>query len=70
VGAQEVRWDKGGTVRAENYKFFLWKRRRKSTIETGDLYNTEYYWQLRQQSLLAIGVHTEFWEVAGVISFF
>jgi hypothetical protein len=22
VGAQEIRWDKGGTVRAENYKFF------------------------------------------------
>jgi len=35
VGAQEVRWEKGGTVRAENLNFFLWKRRRKSSIETG-----------------------------------
>ena len=27
VGVQEVRWDKGGTVRAGNYIFFLWKRK-------------------------------------------
>jgi hypothetical protein len=26
VGVQ-VRWDKGGTVRAENYNFFLWERK-------------------------------------------
>ena len=25
VGVQEVRWDKGGTVRAGDYNFFLWK---------------------------------------------
>jgi len=32
VGVQEDRWDKGGTVRAGDYKFILWKRRRKSSI--------------------------------------
>jgi len=24
-GVQEVRWDKGGTVRAGDYDFFLWE---------------------------------------------
>jgi len=32
VGAQEFRWDKGGTVRAGDYNFYLWKRKRKSSI--------------------------------------
>jgi len=27
VGVQEVRWDKGGTLRAGDYNFFLWKRK-------------------------------------------
>jgi len=27
VGVQEVRWDKGGTVRARDYDFFLWERK-------------------------------------------
>jgi exonuclease III len=27
VGVQEVRWEKGGTVRAGDYTFFLWKRK-------------------------------------------
>jgi len=26
VGVQEVRWNKGSTVRTGNYIFFLWKR--------------------------------------------
>jgi exonuclease III len=25
VGVQEVRWDNGGTFRAEDYTLFLWK---------------------------------------------
>jgi len=32
IGVKEVRWDKGGTVRAGDYIFFLWKRKRKSSI--------------------------------------
>ena len=32
VDLQEVRWDKGGTVREGNSNFFLWKRKRKSSI--------------------------------------
>jgi len=27
IGVKEVRWDKGGTVRAGDYIFFLWKRK-------------------------------------------
>ena len=27
VGVQEVRWDKGGTVREADYDFFLWERK-------------------------------------------
>jgi len=27
VGVQEVRWDKGGTVREGDYVFFLWERK-------------------------------------------
>ena len=30
VGAREVRWDKGDTVRACDYIFFPWKKKRKS----------------------------------------
>jgi hypothetical protein len=33
VGVQEVRWDKGGTARAGDYAFFLWKRELKSSID-------------------------------------
>jgi exonuclease III len=32
MGLQEVRWDKGGMVRAGYYNFFPWKRRQKSSI--------------------------------------
>ena len=32
VGVQEVRWDKGGTVRAGDYNFFLWKKKQKSSV--------------------------------------
>ena len=27
VGVQEVRWEKEGTVKAEDYSFFLWERK-------------------------------------------
>ena len=27
LGVEESRWDKGGTVRARNYNFILWKRK-------------------------------------------
>jgi hypothetical protein len=32
VGVQEVRWDKGDTVRAGDYNFFYGKEKRKSSI--------------------------------------
>ena len=34
VGVQEVRWDKGGTVRAGNYNFFLQERNENHQLGT------------------------------------
>jgi hypothetical protein len=35
VGVQKVRWDKGGTVRAEDFNFFYGKRNENHQLETG-----------------------------------
>jgi len=39
VGLQEVRWDKGSTVRAGDYNFFC--RKENHQLGTGVLYTTE-----------------------------
>jgi hypothetical protein len=41
VGAQEVRWDKGGTVRARDYKFFSMEKEKIINGELDFLYTTE-----------------------------
>ena len=41
VGVQEVRWDKGGTVRAGDYKFFYGKCNENHLLGTGFLYNKD-----------------------------
>ena len=41
VCVQEVRWDKGGTVRAEDYNFFHGKGIQNHQLGSGTLYTKE-----------------------------
>jgi len=52
---QKVRWEKGGTARAEDYKFFYVKKEKIINWELDFLYTTEYYRQLSEWSLLELG---------------
>jgi len=40
VGAQVVRWDKGGTLRVGDYSFFYGKGNENNKLGTGFLYTT------------------------------
>ena len=48
VGVQEVRWDKGDTVRAGDYNFFYGKEMKIISWEQVFLYIKEYHQQLRE----------------------
>jgi hypothetical protein len=55
LGVQEVRWEKGGTVQAEGYKFFV--EREMGIISEGQIFSyirDSYQW-LGEWSLLVIG---------------
>jgi len=54
VGVQEFGWDKGGTVRTEDYILYIEKLNKNHQLRTGLLYTTEENQQLIQQSLLVI----------------
>jgi hypothetical protein len=55
VGAQEVRWEKGGTERAEGCTFFCGQGNGDRQLRTGFLYIRESYQRLGEWSLLVIG---------------
>jgi len=60
VCVQEVRWEKGGTIRAGDYIyifFFIEKEMKIINLEQDFLYTTEYYLQLREWSVLVTGCH-------------
>jgi exonuclease III len=57
VGVQEVRWEKGGTERAEDFTFFDQKGNEGHQLGTGFSYIRESYQQLGEWSLLVIGCH-------------
>jgi len=48
VGMQEVRWNKGGTVRAVDCNFFYGKGSEIYQLARGFLYTTEQYRHLRE----------------------
>ena len=48
AGVQEVKCDKGSTVRVGDYNFFYGKLEENYQFRTGYLYNTEQYQQLRE----------------------
>jgi exonuclease III len=55
VGVQEVRWEKGGTERAEDYTFFYGEWNVEHQIGTDFSYIRESYQRLGEWSLLVIG---------------
>jgi hypothetical protein len=56
---QEVRWDRGGTELASEYKFFYGKVNENHELCTGvSVHKRELYQQLTGLSLLVTGCHT------------
>ena len=55
MGAQEVRWVKGGMISAGDCNFFIEKEMKVFIIGTRVLRNTKYFLQFGEQSLLIIG---------------
>ena len=57
VGVQEVRWDKEGTIRAGEYKFFYGKGNENHQLGTGFFVHRRIASAVKRASLLVIGCH-------------
>jgi exonuclease III len=55
VGVQEVRWEKGGTERAEDYTFFYLQGNGEHQLGSGFIVHKGIVQQLGEWSLLVIG---------------
>ena len=57
VGVQEVRWNREGTVRAEDYNFFYGKGNENHQLGTGFFVHHRIVSAVKRVELLAIGCH-------------
>ena len=57
VCVQEVRWDKGGTVRAGDYNFLYGKGNENHQLGTGFIVHRRIVSVVKRVELLAIGCH-------------
>jgi hypothetical protein len=55
VGVQEVRWEKGGTERAEDYTFLYGQGNGDHQLGTGFFVHKRTYQRLEERSSLVIG---------------
>jgi hypothetical protein len=70
VGVQEVRWDKGGTVRAGDYSFFYRKQNEYHQLGTGFFVFHQIISSVKRTEVFSDRMSYMVLRVAGVISLF